>query len=107
MEVHHRIQHNDTQYDLIQHKGLNFDTQHNNTQHNDIHHMGLNFDTQHNNIQHKELNFDTQHDDIQHKGLNSDTVHKRIIALSKSISVIMLSVAFSYCNAECHYAECR
>jgi hypothetical protein len=22
-------------------------------------------------------------------------------------SVIMLSVAFSYCHAECHFAECR
>ncbi len=29
------------------------------------------------------------------------------MTLGISISVIMLSVAFSYCYAECHYGECR
>ncbi len=51
-----------------------------NIQHNDTHHNGPNCDTQHNNSQSKDA----------------------II-----LSVIRLSVTFSYCYAECHYAECR
>jgi hypothetical protein len=54
------------------------------------------FNKRRRNIQHNDI----QHIDIHYNGLTCDTQHKEL-------SVIMLSVAFSHCDAECDYAECR
>ncbi len=58
-------------------------------------------DIQHNDIQNNgnpnnRLHCDTQHNDIRHG-------HYELLPLS----VILLSAAFSYCNANCLYADCR
>ncbi len=57
-------------------------------------------------IQHNDI----QHSDTQHNGLIRDAQHALYEA--KALSIIRLSVTFSYCYAECryavcHYAECR